>query len=92
MRVLVAHGSRHGSTQEVAGAVASTLRGAGAEVELRSVSDVGGVEQYDAVVVGSAVYMGRWVEEVLRFLVSNVAAMLLLVVALSVIAARRSEG
>jgi menaquinone-dependent protoporphyrinogen oxidase len=76
MKVLVAYGSRHGATVEVAAAIASTLRGAGADVELRSVSDVGGVEQYDAVVVGSAVYMGRWVEEARSFLASNEAALL----------------
>jgi menaquinone-dependent protoporphyrinogen oxidase len=76
MKVLVAYGSRHGATVEVASAIASALRGTGTDVELRSVSDVGGVEQYDAVVVGSAVYMGRWVEEARSFLASNEAALL----------------
>jgi menaquinone-dependent protoporphyrinogen oxidase len=60
MKVLVATASRHGSTTEVAEAVAAALAEAGLAVDAldaAAVTDLGG---YDAAVLGSAVYMGRW--------------------------------
>jgi menaquinone-dependent protoporphyrinogen oxidase len=62
-RVLVAVASPHGSTREIAGAIAETLTGAGLEVDLRDVAEVKDLTPYDAVVLGSAVYMGHWVRE-----------------------------
>ncbi|GAB3326337.1 flavodoxin domain-containing protein [Geodermatophilus aquaeductus] len=64
-RVLVAVASRHGGTAGVAGSVADGLReglGSGAVVEVRPVTEVDDVTGYDAVVVGSAVYHGHWLE------------------------------
>ncbi len=59
-RVLVAFASKHGSTGEIAGAIAEELRSLGNEVDVRPAADVSDVLQYDAFVVGSAVYNGRW--------------------------------
>src|SRR3954452_10566893 len=59
-RVLVAYASEHGSTREIAERIARTLGDDGMNVELRDASDVEDLAGYDAVVVGSAVYMGRW--------------------------------
>lgn len=67
-RVLVAYASKHGSTAEIAEAVASALRDGGHEVELADAGDVAGLDQVDAVVLGSAVYMKRWRREAKRFL------------------------
>ncbi|MGX5654781.1 flavodoxin domain-containing protein [Geodermatophilus nigrescens] len=64
-RVLVAVAGRHGGTAEVADAVADGLRsglGAGVVVDVRLVAEVDDVTGYDAVVIGSAVYHGRWLE------------------------------
>jgi menaquinone-dependent protoporphyrinogen oxidase len=63
MRVLVAYASKNGSTSEIAHAIADTLRGAGLDVECRAAHDVKAVDGFDAVVLGSAVYMKRWMAE-----------------------------
>ncbi len=59
MRILVTVASRHGSTREIGSAVADRLRAAGHEVDQTDPEDVGAVTGYDAVVLGSAVYVGR---------------------------------
>jgi menaquinone-dependent protoporphyrinogen oxidase len=60
MTVLVAHASKRGSTAEIAETVAATLRREGLGVCLEAAGEVGSLERYDAVVLGSAVYMKRW--------------------------------
>jgi menaquinone-dependent protoporphyrinogen oxidase len=67
-RVLVACASKMGSTAEIADAVADRLRGAGFDVDRTSAESVRGLEDYGAVVLGSAVYLGRWRREALTFL------------------------
>jgi menaquinone-dependent protoporphyrinogen oxidase len=67
MRVLVTSASRHGSTREIADAVAVELRAAGFDVDVREVGEVGNLERYDAIVLGSAVYAGSWRPEARRF-------------------------
>jgi menaquinone-dependent protoporphyrinogen oxidase len=67
-RVLVASASKHGSTTQIADAVAERLRSAGLEVDARGVTDVPDLGPYGAVVVGSAVYAGRWRKEAVGFL------------------------
>jgi menaquinone-dependent protoporphyrinogen oxidase len=58
--VLVAHATKRGSTQEVAEAIAETLRGHGLDVETRPAVDVRELDDYDAVVLGGALYFGKW--------------------------------
>ena len=60
MKVLVAVSSKHGSTREIAESIGATVREAGIEVEVVDAREVGSVAAYDAVIVGSAVYLGRW--------------------------------
>lgn len=59
-RILIAFASRHGSTAEIAAAVGRRLDEAGFATTVRSADLVSGLSGFDAVVVGSAVYMGRW--------------------------------
>ena len=66
--VLVAYASKHGSTAEIAGAVAQTLNECGLRAVCVDSSDVVSLEPYDAVVLGSAVYMKRWRREARGFL------------------------
>ncbi|MGO9322055.1 MAG: flavodoxin domain-containing protein [Solirubrobacteraceae bacterium] len=66
--VLVAHASKRGSTAEIAQAIADELGKAGLEVDCRAAGEVGGLESYDAVVLGSAVYMKRWQGDAKHFL------------------------
>jgi menaquinone-dependent protoporphyrinogen oxidase len=60
MKVLVAYASKRGSTAEIAETVAATLRREGVKVCLEPAGDVRSLERFDAVVLGSAVYMKRW--------------------------------
>lgn len=66
-RVLVAYASKNGSTAGIATMIAEALREQGLTVEARAVGEVRGVGPYDAVVLGSALYAGRWRREALRF-------------------------
>jgi menaquinone-dependent protoporphyrinogen oxidase len=67
-RVLVAYGSKHHATAEIAEAIAEGLRSAGLQVDVRSAGPVGSLKPYRAVVLGSAVYAARWRPEALRLL------------------------
>lgn len=60
MKLLIAVSSKHGSTREIAGAIAETIREAGIVVELADAQLVESVAPYDAAIVGSALYLGRW--------------------------------
>jgi menaquinone-dependent protoporphyrinogen oxidase len=60
MKMLIAVSSKHGSTREIAGSIGETIREAGIEIEVVDAEDIGSVDRYDAVIVGSAVHMGRW--------------------------------
>ena len=60
MHILVTAASKHGATDEVADAIARRLTEAGFEVDRIAPGDVDSVEEYDAVVVGSAVYILQW--------------------------------
>jgi len=62
MKVLVTAASRHGATTEVAASIGAILQAAGHEVHVLRPSDVTGLDGFDAAVVGSAVYIGRWLE------------------------------
>jgi menaquinone-dependent protoporphyrinogen oxidase len=67
MKILVAVASKHGSTREIAETVAQELQVQGLIVELKDVSEVIQVSSYDAVVFGSAVYAGSWLQEAKSF-------------------------
>jgi menaquinone-dependent protoporphyrinogen oxidase len=73
MSVLVASASRHGATAAIARAVASTLRARGIDAELCRVEDVADLSAYEAVVLGSAVYVGKWLEPARRFALDHAA-------------------
>jgi len=65
MRILVTVASRHGSTAEIATELGKALRGAlpGVGVDVVPLSRVASFTDYGAVVLGSAVYFGRWLDE-----------------------------
>ena len=67
MRVLVAAASRHDGTRGIAEAIANGLTTRGFEAEAHGVDQVADLAGFDAVVVGSAVYMGRWLKAAREF-------------------------
>lgn len=60
MTVLVAYASKHGATKEIAEALGHDLRSRGVDADVLRADEVGGFDEYDAVVLGSALYMGKW--------------------------------
>lgn len=68
MNVLVAAASKHGATQEIAERIGADLAARGVAVEVRKLEDVGSLGDYEAFVLGSAVYLGNWLKPARRFL------------------------
>ena len=69
MRILIATASRHGATREIGQWLgASILRemsivDSTTTVDVRDARDVDSVAEYDAAIIGSGVYMGRWLRD-----------------------------
>jgi menaquinone-dependent protoporphyrinogen oxidase len=68
MKILVAYGTKKGSTGEVAQKVAEILREQGFETDLRPVSEVKDLGSYAAVVLGGSIYTGRLHPDLLALL------------------------
>jgi menaquinone-dependent protoporphyrinogen oxidase len=60
MKVLVTAASKHGATREIGARIGAVLGDRGHAVDVRGPSDVDAVDDYDVVVLGSAVYAGHW--------------------------------
>ena len=71
MTVLVAYASKHGATREIAEAVAETIRDSGENSEASPVHKAPDPSGYDAVVLGSALYFGSWMEEAADYVRRN---------------------
>jgi len=69
-KVLVVYGSRHGATEGIAQRIGEVLRAQGLAAPVVSADVVADedVRDADAFVVGSAVYMGRWLKQPTEFL------------------------
>jgi menaquinone-dependent protoporphyrinogen oxidase len=68
MPVLVTYASKHGSTREIAERIAGRLRQRGTDARVMGVAEVfESPGRYAAVVIGSAVYYGRWLGEAVEF-------------------------
>lgn len=66
--ILLAYATRFGSTEEVAERVGAILSMAGYKVGVQPMQEVKGLDGYDAVVLGAAIYNARWHPEARRFL------------------------
>ncbi len=75
MKVLVAVASKHGSTREIASAIVDELHNSAIDADLRDVAEVGAIRGYDAVILGSSVYMGNWLPEAQNFPAHHRAAL-----------------
>jgi menaquinone-dependent protoporphyrinogen oxidase len=69
--ILVAFDTKHGSTALIATTIAETLREAGFEVVVSRAKDVAKLDHFDAAIIGSAVYTGRWRGDALKVLRRN---------------------
>jgi menaquinone-dependent protoporphyrinogen oxidase len=59
-QVLVSAASGHGSTTDIARLIGQTLFNDHCGVDIAAPAAVDSIEDYDAVILGSAVYAGRW--------------------------------
>lgn len=67
-KILVAYGTKSGSTGEVAEAIGKAVREGGEIVDVYPARDVTEVSSYDAVIVGSPILYGKWQSEAARLL------------------------
>jgi menaquinone-dependent protoporphyrinogen oxidase len=75
MKVLVTAASRYGATREIAEAIGAALRAQGLEADVLEPEAVADVEDYDAVVIGSALYLGHWLTPALNLLSRSAAGL-----------------
>jgi len=75
MRVLIVHASRYGSTQGIAERIAAALAQRDVETTVKAVGDAGNPADYDAVVIGSAIYYLHWMKRALRYVQGNQAVL-----------------
>ena len=68
VRVLVSVASRHGGTEEIGEAIAAALTEEDIESEVQPPERVATLDGFDAVIVGSGVYAGHWLEAGKRFI------------------------
>jgi menaquinone-dependent protoporphyrinogen oxidase len=73
MKVLVAYASKYGSTKGIAEFIGEKLRQQGVEVDVLEIGVVRNAADYDAFVIGSAVYMFHWLKEARHFVSTNCA-------------------
>jgi menaquinone-dependent protoporphyrinogen oxidase len=91
-QVLVTYVTKHGSTAEVAGAVAKTLEGAEVSVVLREAGSVQGLGEYRALVFGAPLYAGRMLRAGRRFLTRHLEELAVIPLAVFALGPLGSEG
>jgi menaquinone-dependent protoporphyrinogen oxidase len=74
-KVLVAYASKHGATAEIAEKMGQVLSEAGLATEVQPADRVTDLTPYSAVILGSAMYIGRWQKEASNFLKDNEKAL-----------------
>ena len=67
MKLLVTYGSKRGGTEGLAEMIGESLRRTGFDVNIHPAAEVGSVDDYDAVIVGGALYANRWHRDAARF-------------------------
>ncbi len=74
-KILITYASKCGSTGEVAEAIGKTLAQAGARVDVMPLKKVTNLSDYQAVFVGSAIRVGKWLPEAANFVSENRASL-----------------
>ena len=74
-QVLVAYATKYGATTEIAETIGQVLRQAGLQADVLPADRVSDLGAYSAVVLGSAVYIGQWRKEAVKFLKDNETAL-----------------
>jgi menaquinone-dependent protoporphyrinogen oxidase len=69
--VLITYASKYGATAEIAEKIGEVLQQAGLSAEAKPADDVRDLSAYQAVILGSAVYAGKWRKQAVKFLKAN---------------------
>jgi menaquinone-dependent protoporphyrinogen oxidase len=70
-RVLVTYASKYGSTGGVADAIGKELCSKDLATDVVQIKNAGNVSSYQGVVIGSAIYRGKWLPEAVDFVEKN---------------------
>lgn len=74
-KILVAYATKYGATAGIADKIGQVLGEAGLNVDVLPVGQVKDLDSYQAVILGSAAYIGRWRKEAAKFLKSKEKAL-----------------
>lgn len=69
--ILVAYASKYGATKEIAEKIGDVLRQSGKLVDVFPVGVVKDLARYQAVIMGSAIYVGKWPKSAAKFMQAN---------------------
>ncbi len=69
--ILVAYASWHGATKEIAEHIGDVLRKEGLQADVLPAGSVRDLSPYRAVILGSAIYIGKWRPEAVKFMQAN---------------------
>jgi menaquinone-dependent protoporphyrinogen oxidase len=75
MKILVAYSSRYGATAGIAERVAEVLCGAGHLARVEPIRSDPELSTYQATVIGSALYFGRWLPEATEYVLRHQAVL-----------------
>jgi len=75
VKILIVYGSKYGATAEIAGKIGEAIAQEGHEAHVQPADKVKNVADYQAVVIGSAAYIGGWRKEVSKFVTKNEQAL-----------------
>jgi menaquinone-dependent protoporphyrinogen oxidase len=67
-KILVAYATKYGTTTQIAETIGEALRQKGLEAEVRLAKEPVDLTEYAGVVLGSPVYVGRWLDDAVRFI------------------------
>ena len=70
-KVLVAYASKYGATSEIAFHIGKAIQQKGLAVEVHPAQQVMDLDSYAAIILGSAVYAGQWLNEAGNFLTAH---------------------
>ena len=69
--ILIAYASKYGATKEIAQKIGEVFRQADLQVDVFPVDGSLDISPYKAIILGSAVYVGKWQKEAVEFLRAN---------------------
>ena len=67
MKVLVTVASKHGNTRGIGEAIGASLTDAGIDVVVSAPEETADLQEFNAVIIGSGVYVGKWLPDARSF-------------------------